>query len=65
MINKTFTHRKTGTKLKVIKEYKNICKCLKVDEPKKIFWFREMDNIALVKKENLKELNNYIQGSLF
>ena len=62
MIGKIFIIKKSQKKVKVLKTYSNtVALCLDIDNPKTIFWHREIDNKYIVKISNLEKLNEFKQ----
>jgi adenylate kinase len=67
MIGKTFIIKKNKTKVKVLKQYGNTVLVLNLDNPKKIFWHREVDRKYVIKVSDLEKVNEpkQTQNSLF
>jgi len=61
-----FKHKKTGSKLKLLKKRDFVSTFLKIDEPKKQFWNSILDNRVICSNINVEPMNSKMtQGILF
>ena len=68
MIGEIFIIKKSQKRVKILKTYNNtVALCLDIDNPKTIFWHREIDNKYIIKIFNLEKCENFkqVQSSLF